>query len=126
MLFIACSLTYNLRIEFETIKVVILREKYVKKLSKALKKLHDNDDNIGIAFPHLIPYYLNHSLLYLGVDMGVIGLIDCLRSITIETIEVIKTWQESQVTYPEVKDFIWVLEHLLLNPYSLTLTDFLN
>ena len=51
--------------------------------------------------------------------MGVIGLIDCLRSITIETIEVIKTWQESQVTYPEVKDFIWVLEHLLLTSFSL-------
>ena len=48
MLLIARSLTYNHLIEFETIKVVILREKYVKKLSKALKKLHDNDDNIGI------------------------------------------------------------------------------
>lgn len=47
--------------------------------------------------------------------MGIIGLIDCLRSITIETIEVIKTWQESQVTYPEVKDFIWVPTRLLTN-----------
>ena len=43
---LANSLT-NFYLEFETIKIVILREKYIKKLSKALKKLHDTDDNIG-------------------------------------------------------------------------------
>ncbi len=55
--------------------------------------------------------------------MGIIGLIDCLRSITIETIEVIKTWQESQVTYPEVKDFIWVPSRLITHSLNQSLTN---
>ena len=55
--------------------------------------------------------------------MGIIGLIDCLRSITIEAIEVIKTWQESQVTYPEVKDFIWVPSRLIIHSLTQYLTD---
>ncbi len=71
-------------VEFEVIKLVMLRENYIKKLEKALTA------NEG------------------AVDMTVIGLIEVLRDCTIETVETIRMWERTQVYFPDtVQPFIW-------------------
>jgi hypothetical protein len=71
-------------LEFEVIKVVILREKYVNRLRDALQTSKG------------------------AIDLTVIGLIDTLRDATVNVVETIRSWEQSQLEYPAVvKPFVW-------------------
>jgi len=59
--------------EFEVIKLVLLRESYLQRLSKCLTTSAGN------------------------IDIGVIGLVDILRNASIEVVEIIAIWQRTQV-----------------------------
>lgn len=71
------------QLEFELIKLVLLRERYIQ-------RLRDKLDGPGGK-----------------VDINLIGLLDVLRDSTIETIETIRKWERAQVDYPIVKPFLW-------------------
>jgi predicted dinucleotide-utilizing enzyme len=60
-------------VEFEVIKTVLLRERYLKRLQEKLKA------NGG------------------KVDLGIIGAFDVLREATIEVVETIDMWEKTQV-----------------------------
>lgn len=76
-------------LEFEVIKLVLLREKYLIRLKRVL------DDSGG------------------RVDHGIVGLFDTLREVTIATVEAIRYWEQSQVSYPAVKPFLWNSQNYL-------------
>lgn len=71
------------QLEFEVIKLVLLREKYLIRLKRTLD---ESDGNI---------------------DLGIIGLVDTLRDVSMATVESIHNWEESQVNYPLIKPFVW-------------------
>lgn len=75
--------SFRPELEFEVIKLILLRESYLKKLEKLLVS------NEG------------------RVNMSVIGVIDTLRDCSIETVELIETWEQTQLDYPNVKPFLW-------------------
>lgn len=77
-------------LEFEVLKLVLLRESYIQRLTKKLEKEN------GV------------------VDMSVIGLFDVLRGVSIDLVETIKYWETSQVDYPLVKPFKWNGENYLV------------
>lgn len=67
--------SFKPELEFEIIKLVLLRERYLKRLKIKL------DLKKG------------------RIDMIIIGIIDVLRDITIEIIEIIIIWERTQVSY---------------------------
>jgi hypothetical protein len=69
-------------VEFEVMKTILLRENYIQRLQKKLKELKSKNSII---------------------DLSIIGLIDVLRESSIEVVEIIKTWEETQVEYPIIK-----------------------
>lgn len=71
------------QLEFEVIKLVLLREKYLIRLKRTLD---ESDGNI---------------------DLGIIGLFDTLRDVSMATVESIHYWEESQVNFPLIKPFVW-------------------
>ena len=75
--------SYKPELEFEVMKLVLLRESYLKKLEKVLRTQKGE------------------------VNLNVIGLADTLRETSIETVEVIMTWERTQMDYPDVKPFMW-------------------
>ena len=76
--------SFRPELEFEIIKTVLLRENYLKRIQKALK------DSKG------------------KIDMGLIGMVDTLRECSIEVVDIIQTWERTQVDYPDdVKPFNW-------------------
>lgn len=71
-------------VEFEVIKLVMLRENYLIRIDKTLKEKEGR------------------------LDIGIIGLIDILRDSTLETVETIKMWETTQLDYPlNVHPFFW-------------------
>ena len=60
-------------LEFEVIKLTLLRESYIVRLSKALSSLKSE------------------------LDISIVGLIDVLRDTSIQVVETIITWERSQV-----------------------------
>ena len=71
-------------LEFEVIKLILLRESYMKRLEKALVSSKGR------------------------IDLGVVGMADTLRDVSLEVIETIQEWECSQVDYPSmIKPFIW-------------------
>ena len=71
-------------LEFEVIKVVILREKYLNRLRDVLQTSKG------------------------AIDLTVVGLIDTLRDATVNVVETIRSWEQSQLEYPTVvKPFVW-------------------
>lgn len=76
--------SFRPELEFEAIKIVVLRENYLKRIKKNLITSKGK------------------------VDMGVIGIVDTLRDCSIECVDIIQTWEKTQVDYPEiVKPFMW-------------------
>ena len=70
-------------LEFEVIKVVILREKYLNRLQQAVETSKGT------------------------IDLSIIGLVDTLRDASVNVVETIRLWEQSQVDYPLVKPFVW-------------------
>ena len=67
--------SYRPELEFEVMKLVLLRESYLKKLEKVLRAQKGE------------------------INLNVIGLADTLRETSIETLEVIITWERTQMDY---------------------------
>lgn len=65
--------SFKPELEFEVIKLALLRERYIKRLHSKLKA---NDGK---------------------VDMNVIGMFDVLRDVSVEIVETIQTWERTQV-----------------------------
>ena len=65
--------SFKPEIEFEVIKLVLLRERYIQRLKAKLVEKEGK------------------------VDMGIIGICDVLRDSSAEIIETIQTWQRTQV-----------------------------
>ena len=82
--------SFRPELEFDIIKIVMLRESYLKRITKTLK------ENGG------------------KVDIALIGMVDTLRECSLETVDVIQTWERTQVDYPEVvKPFKWNKQNYL-------------
>lgn len=62
-------------IEFEIIKLTVLREKYIQRLIQTLESIPDNAE----------------------IDIGVVGQVDVLREVSIEIVEAIVMWERAQV-----------------------------
>ena len=60
-------------LEFEVIKLTLLRENYIKRLASALSGLRKE------------------------LDIGIVGLVDVLRDTSIQVVETIITWERAQV-----------------------------
>ncbi len=73
--------SFRPELEFEVIKLILLRERYLQRLLKLLKDRHASSTLISAA----------------GVDMSVIGVCDVLRDSTVELVETIRTWEQAQV-----------------------------
>jgi hypothetical protein len=67
----------------ELFKLILLRESYLKRLVKKLQQMK------GL------------------IDLSVVGMIDLLRESTLQVVEMIDTWEKTQLTYPEVQPFKW-------------------
>eukprot|EP00981_Chlorochromonas_danica_P000139 scaffold39_cov176-Ochromonas_danica.AAC.5 len=85
---------------YELLKVILLRESYLKRLDQSLIKHHGQ------------------------VDMTIIGLFDVLRELTVTIIELIIEWEQAQVHYPhQILPFLWNNENYLkkiltdMNPF---------
>lgn len=91
----------------ELFKLIILRENYIKKLKNDVLKKNKNYE----------------------VDLNFINIIDVLREITIQLLDVHKKWEESQLSYPDiVEKFLWNNENYiekLKNDLSF-LNDYIN
>ena len=61
-------------LEFEVIKLTLLRESYIKRLSKALSELKKE------------------------LDISIVGLVDVLRDTSIQVVETILNWERAQVS----------------------------
>ena len=71
-------------LEFEVIKLILLRESYIQRLQKLLTSTKGK------------------------VDLSVVGLVDVLRDVSLECIETVREWERSQLDYPNlIKPFIW-------------------
>jgi hypothetical protein len=66
--------SFKPELEFEIIKLVLLREKYLQRLSSKLEQKNGK------------------------VDMGIIGIVDVLRDCSVEIVETIQTWERTQVS----------------------------
>ncbi len=75
--------TLKPEIEFELYKLVLLRESYLQRLTKKIKS------NKGT------------------VEIGLIGLFDVLREVSIEVVDTVRMWERSQIDYPRIKPFLW-------------------
>lgn len=75
--------TLKPELEFEVIKVVILREKYLNRLRESLKSSNGN------------------------IDLSTVGLFDTLRDASVNVVETIRLWEQSQIDYPHIKPFVW-------------------
>lgn len=76
-------------LEIEVLKTILLRENYLKKLHSYLDKSNGK------------------------LDINIVNLIDLLRESTIQTVEIIDSWEKSQVSYPNVKCYSWNGENYL-------------
>ena len=77
-------------LEFEVIKLILLRESYLRRLDKTLVSSGGK------------------------VDIGVVGMADTLRDVSLEVVETIQEWERSQLDYPTlIKPFIWNGEEYL-------------
>jgi hypothetical protein len=71
------------QLEFEVIKLVLLREKYLIRLKRNLDESEGN------------------------INLGIIGLFDTLRDVSMSAVESIHNWEQSQVNYPLIQPFMW-------------------
>src|SRR5690554_5003006 len=69
--------------EFEVIKHILLRERYLKQLYHACASAHN----------HMTP--------------EVVRFLDLVRFTTVECVEAIDLWEQAQVDYPHVRPFYW-------------------
>jgi hypothetical protein len=76
-------------LEFEVIKLTLLRENYIKRLAAALDGLRKE------------------------LDIGIVGLVDVLRDTSIQVVETIITWERAQVSYPNTTPYMWNGEEYL-------------
>jgi len=76
-------------LEFEVIKLTLLRENYIKRLAAALDSLRKE------------------------MDIGIVGLVDVLRDTSIQVVETIITWERAQVNYPDTTPYMWNGEEYL-------------
>jgi hypothetical protein len=69
--------------EFEVIKHILLRERYLKRLHAACSRTKDR------------------------MTPEVVRFLDLLRIATVECVEAIDLWEQAQVDYPHVRPFLW-------------------
>jgi len=82
--------SFRPELEFEIIKAVLLREGYLKRIDKQLKA------NGG------------------KVDVSIVGLVDVVREVSLEVVDIINTWEATQFDYPhDVKPFLWNTQNYL-------------
>ena len=70
-------------LEFDVMTMVLLREKHLTRLRRLMI------DSKG------------------KVDLVVVSLFDTLRDVSVAVVEAIKSWQDSQVSYPKIESFKW-------------------
>jgi hypothetical protein len=73
--------SFKPEIEFEILKLVLLREKYLQRLASKLEQKKGK------------------------VDMAIIGTVDVLRDCSAEIVETIQTWERTQVRLPPLLTF---------------------
>lgn len=76
-------------LDIEVLKAILLRENYLKKLHSQLEKSNGK------------------------IDVNTVNLIDLLRESTIQTVQIIDSWEKSQVAYPKIKCYSWNGENYL-------------
>lgn len=79
------------QLQFELLKLVLLRENYVKRLRK---KLSGKGATAGGN----------------GLDLGVVGLLDCIREVNVQVIETTRLWERAQLVQAynsSAKPFQW-------------------
>ena len=73
--------SFKPELEFEVLKLILLRERYLQRLLKLLKNRQASSTLSNAA----------------NVDMSIIGVCDVLRDTTVELIETIRLWEQAQV-----------------------------
>ena len=81
------------QLQFELLKLVLLRENYVQRLRKKLSG-KGKGATAGVN----------------GLDLGVVGLMDCIREVTVQVIETTRLWERAQLVQAcnsTAKPFQW-------------------
>lgn len=93
-------------LEFELLKLVLLREHYLQRLKKKLDSDNSTKDvrskgiSKGSKSRDSLPVKAK-------VDMGLIGLFEYIRDCSMQVVEKIHTWERTQLTYPEIVTYKW-------------------
>lgn len=101
------------QLEFELLKLVLLREKYIQRLQNRLTSDHEKFIQTSKAVAKAAkarakPKNTPDPVLFVPrVDIGLIGLFDVLRDCTVQVVETIRLWERAQLTYPNVASYKW-------------------
>ncbi|KAJ1396760.1 hypothetical protein B484DRAFT_339961, partial [Ochromonadaceae sp. CCMP2298] len=93
-------------VEFELLKLILLREKYIQRLAKRLAESRTRPYNAS-SLPHASKAAAPAQERQPSVDIGLIGLLDVLRECTLQTVETIRLWERTQLSYPDCKPYRW-------------------
>lgn len=98
-------------LEFELLKLVLLREKYIQRLTKKLQEdVNAKDQRPGTASSRSSKSSLKSATGVKKnpqVDIGLIGLFDVIRDCTMQVVETIRLWERTQLSYPVTVSYKW-------------------
>jgi hypothetical protein len=95
-------------LEFELLKLVLLREKYIQRLSNKLSADHEKALQTAKAVARAAKLkskpkgFVEPVLFVPRVDIGLIGLFDVLRDCTVQVVEKTRLWERAKLSYPIV------------------------
>eukprot|EP01032_Pedospumella_encystans_P018548 gene18548-21110_t len=96
---------------FELLKLVLLREKYIQRLTKKLQSdVNGKEQRLGTASSRNSKSSLKSVTNVKKkpqVDIGLIGLFDVIRDCTIQVVETIRLWERTQLSYPNTVSYKW-------------------
>lgn len=92
-------------LEFELLKLVLLREQYIQRLKNKL----DTDNNKDACSKRKANNEKTRTIPpnKAKVDMGLIGMFEYIRDCSVQVVEKIHTWERTQLNYPEVVTYKW-------------------
>jgi hypothetical protein len=111
-------------LEFELLKLVLLREKYIQRLSNKLSADHEKALQTAKAVARAAKLkskpkgFVEPVLFVPRVDIGLIGLFDVLRDCTVQVVETIRLWERAQLSYPNVVSYKWNGQNYLEKMFS--------
>jgi hypothetical protein len=111
-------------LEFELLKLVLLREKYIQRLSNKLSADHEKALQTAKAVARAAKMkskpkgFVEPVLFVPRVDIGLIGLFDVLRDCTVQVVETIRLWERAQLSYPNVVSYKWNGQNYLEKMFS--------